>query len=159
MNASEAKAIDAQSIYEYCLQLKEEGAEMSFAEVQSVDEVKAWIESPREHIFILREANHIIALIKASQGARGREHSVFMSAAVRKSRRGEGLVRTLSAYVYPILRERGVLILRAYIYSNNHSSINAVLKEGFSCTGAVHMHHRHSETGQWIDDMIFHKHL
>lgn len=159
MNASEAKGVDAQTIFEFCLQLKEEGAEMTFAEAQSVEEVKGWIDDPREHIFILREANHIIALIKASQGDHGREHSVFMSAAVKKSRRGEGLVRTLSAYVYPKLRERGILILRAYVYSNNHASINAVLKEGFSCTGAVHMHHKHTDKDQWIDDMIFHKHL
>ncbi len=157
MNASEAKITDAQAIFEFCQSLKEEEAEMSFAEIKSIDEVESWLGDSREHLFILRESNRVIALLKARQGGSGREHSAFMSAAVLKSRRGKGLVKSISDFAYPKLHERGMCILRAYVYSNNHASISAVLKEGFSCTGAVHMHHKHPETGAWIDDMIFQK--
>lgn len=159
MNISEAKITDAEAIYKFCCKLRDEHAEMSFAEVRSVEDVTKWIEDDHEHIFMMREANHIIALVKAKQGHDGREHSAFMSAAVLKPRRGEGLVSRLSAEVYPRLKERGIKIVRAYIYSNNHSSISSVLKEGFHCTGSVQMHHYHEATESWVDDLIFHKYL
>lgn len=159
MNISEVKLKDAQALYEFCYKLREEHAEMSFAKVEGIEDVIEWIENDHEHLFMMREANHIIALVKAKQGLEEREHSAFMSAAVIKSRRGEGLVSQLAAQVYPRLKERGIKIIRAYIYSNNHASISSVLKEGFQCTGAIHMHHFNKKTQDWVDDMVFHKYL
>lgn len=159
MNVSEVKMTDAEALFDFCNRLREEHAEMSFADVTSIEDVKAWIEDDHEHMFMMREANHIIALVKAKQGHEGRNHNAFMSAAVLKSRRGEGLVNRLASEVYPRLKERGIKIVRAYIYSNNHASISAVLKEGFHCTGSVHMHHFNEKNKAWVDDLIFHKHL
>lgn len=159
MNISEVKITDAEALYHFCTKLRDEHAEMTFAEVRSIEDVKDWIEDDHEHMFMMREANHIIALVKAKQGHGGKEHSAFMSAAVVKSRRGEGLVSQLAAEVYPRLKERGIKIIRAYIYSNNHASISSVLKEDFHCTGSVHMHHFHKTTQTWVDDLIFHKYL
>ncbi len=159
MNISEVKITDAEALYLFCSRLREEHAEMSFAEVQSIEDVKNWIEDDFEHMFMMREANHVIALVKAKQGHEGRKHNAFMSAAVLKSRRGEGLVSQLAEQVYPRLKERGIKIIRAYIYSNNHASISSVLKEGFTCTGSVHMHHYNETTEAWVDDLIFHKYL
>jgi len=159
MNISEVKLKDAHALYDFCCKLRDEHAQMSFAKVENMDDVIEWIENDHEHLFMMREANHIIALVKARQGHDGREHSAFMSAAVVKVRRGEGLVSQLASQVYPRLKERGIKIIRAYIYSNNHASISSVLKEGFQCTGAVHMHHFDEKTESWVDDMIFHKYL
>jgi len=159
MNISEVKMTDAEALLMFCRKLKTEGAEMTFAEADSIEAVELWIEDDHEHLFILRQANQIVALIKARQGRGSKTHSAFLSAAVLEARRGEGLVKTLSHEVYPVLKERGIQIARAYIYSNNHASISAVLKEGFHCSGTVLMHHFNEDNNMWVDDIIFHKFL
>ncbi len=159
MNISEVKMSDAEALLLFCQKLKAEGAEMTFADVDSIEDVQVWIDDDHEHLFILRQANHIVAFIKAKQGRASKSHSAFLSAAVLSSRRGEGHVKRLSQEVYPVLKDRGIQIARAYIYSNNHASISAVLKEGFHCSGTVLMHHFNAETNMWVDDIIFHKFL
>lgn len=159
MNISEVQRGDAEDILVFCKRLKEERAEMTFADVEGLDEVLEWIDNPLEHLFVLREANRIVAFLKARQGEGELSHSAFLSAAVLREKRGEGLVNQLSTWSLERLKSRGVKIVRAYVYSNNHASISAVLKDGFHCSGTVQMHHFNSETGMWIDDIIFHKYL
>lgn len=150
---------DVQRIYAFCESIRREAIKMSFADVSSHAEIEQWIESDRVHVFALFEREAVLALFKAKQGGQYRSHAAFLSAAVRKDRRGQGLVQQLGRLATPILKERGILVARAYIYSDNHASIAAALKDGFHCTGSVHMHHMDQQTGQWVDDMIFHKKL
>ncbi len=150
---------EKEAVYAFCKAIGEEGLKMSFADVDHMDEVVQWIENPREHLFAHMEAGRVIALVKARQGETYKSHSVFMSAAVAKEHRGKRLVQDLSDWVYPQLKDRGIVLARAYVYSDNHSSIAAALRDGYRCTGAVHMHHFDQEAGAWVDDMIFHKEL
>ena len=55
------------------------------------------------------------------------------------------------------LKENGIKIARAYVYSDNTSSVSTLLKCGFTLSGCVHMHHLDERTNQYVDDLIFHK--
>lgn len=148
---------DVKAMFAFCQALKNEGAIMSFVEIERPEEVMAWIMSETEHIFGMWENDELIAVLKAKQGKSYKKHSVFMTAAVKESHRGEGLIVTLSDYVYPLLRERGIKIARAYIYSDNEGSVRAAKKDGFEYSGCVKMHHYNKDKEIWVDDLIFHK--
>lgn len=55
------------------------------------------------------------------------------------------------------MKKDGVAIARIYVYSNNTASLNAIKKLDFIHAGTIIRHHRISETGEYVDDLIFHK--
>ena len=84
-------------------------------------------------------------------------HAVFLTAATHPDARGSGLAAVLTNYVLDQIKKFGVNIARIYVYSDNKASLNAVKKLGFVHGGTVLRHHKDQCTGEYVDDLIFHK--
>lgn len=80
-----------------------------------------------------------------------------MTAATHPDARGFGLAAELTNYALSQMKSEGVNIARIYVYSNNKASLNTVKKLGFVHAGTVLRHHRDKATGEYVDDLIFHK--
>lgn len=55
------------------------------------------------------------------------------------------------------MKNEGITIARIYVYSNNKASLSAIRKLDFVHAGTVLRHHKDLETGEYVDDLIFHK--
>lgn len=86
-----------------------------------------------------------------------RKHAVFLTAATHPSTRGQGLAQQLVAYGLQEMKKEGVNITRIYVYSDNKPSLNAVKKLDFVHAGTVLRHHKDPESGEYVDDLIYHK--
>jgi ribosomal protein S18 acetylase RimI-like enzyme len=81
----------------------------------------------------------------------------MLTAAIDKDYRGTGIAAVLTDHLNKSLAERGVTIVRAYVYSDNKASVKTIEKQRFTLSGRVLMHHREAETGHYVDDLIYHK--
>ncbi|WP_432408691.1 GNAT family N-acetyltransferase [Wukongibacter sp. M2B1] len=137
--------------------LSSERTEVSFVEIASMDEIKAWIKSPDTFVYVAADGDVISAVLRAKRGKGNKKHSCNLTVAVDYSFRGNSIAKELTEYALRLLKNEGIKIARAYIYSNNKSSINTILACGFSFAGNVHMHHYDEKENIYVDDLIFHK--
>ena len=152
---------DIESIWSLFQGIKEEKIEMSFAEITKREEVAAFSDNPSELTYVAvneDEPHNVLCLVKGRREMTDeKRHAAFLSAATHPLVRGSGLVAKLTDFAVNEMKKEGVTIARIYVYSNNTSSINAIKKLDFTHAGTVLRHHKDVTTGDYIDDLIFHK--
>lgn len=151
------KVEDIEKTVELFRELHEEGAGVSFSSVSQREVIEEWIEEPSIYIYVAELDSEILGVFRGKRGKPGRDHSCFLTAAISKKYRGKKIGQNLTYYALDKLKESGVRIARAYVYSNNASSVSTLLKCGFTMSGCVYMHHFDEKTNQYVDDLIFHK--
>ncbi|MTI49487.1 GNAT family N-acetyltransferase [Sporosalibacterium faouarense] len=148
---------DIDQLIAFFRDLNHEGAEVSFSEVEKKEEIESWLNDERMHVFVADYDGEVLGVLRGKQGKVGRDHSCFLTAATNKKYRGHKIAQNLTKYSLSELKEIGVKIARAYIYSNNAASVSTILKCGFTSSGCVHMHHYEEDVERYVDDLIFHK--
>ncbi len=88
---------------------------------------------------------------------REKSHAAFLTPQTHPDARGTGLAADLTEFALEAMKQEGVNIARIYVYSNNEASLNAIRKLGFIHAGTVLRHHKDIKTGEYVDDLIFHK--
>ena len=152
---------DIESVWALIELLKGEGAEISFTELAAKEEVMEWVNNPAQLAYVAVTMDEPVSVFCLVKGRRdityGKSHASFLTAATHPDVRGTGLAVELTNYTLSQLKNEGVNIARIYVYSDNKSSLNTVRKLGFVHAGTVLRHHQDQITGEYIDDLIFHK--
>lgn len=137
--------------------LSREMAEVSFADVASMDEIRGWLKNPNTYVYVAADDDVILGVLRAKRGTGNKKHSGYLTVAVDYNFRGNSVAQDLTNYALDMLKKEGLEIIRAYVYSNNKASINTILSCGFTFTGNIYKHHYDKKSGRYIDDLIFHK--
>lgn len=137
--------------------LSEEMAEVSFTDIATHEQVLEWLSNPNTFVYVAADDDVVMAVIRARKGYGHQDHMAHITVAVDYSFRGNKLAQNLTSYCTNAIKNHGVKIVRAEIYSNNLASINMVLSCGFSFAGTVLMHHYDEEQKAYVDDLMFHK--
>lgn len=155
------KSDDIDSVWSLIELLKSEGAEMSFTELTGKEEILNFIDSPAQLSYVAvtkEEPSRVLCLVKGRRDmASEKSHAAFLTAATHPDARGFGLAAELTNFALDQMKKVGVNIARIYVYSNNQASLNTVKKLGFVHAGTVLRHHMDQATGEYVDDVIFHK--
>ncbi|KAB3529225.1 GNAT family N-acetyltransferase [Alkaliphilus serpentinus] len=139
--------------------LKEERAEVSFAEVLDEEAMREWFNNPSYYLYVAKSNGKLGAVFRCMRGESYKNHSGFLTIAVDPEFRGKHMASSFTRYCLDQLKNEGIQLVRAYIYSDNIPSINTVLKCGFTLSGNVYKHHYKEDKGYYVDDLIFHKEL
>lgn len=141
--------------------LKTEGAEISFTDLKTKEELMNFVDNPAQLSYVAidtEEPSRILCLVRGRRDMSAEKaHAAFLTAATHPDARGSGLAAELTNFALDQMKTEGVNIARIYVYSNNQSSLNAIKKLGFVHSGTVLRHHMDQETGEYVDDIIFHK--
>lgn len=137
--------------------LEHEMAEVSFTEVLEEEQISQWIENEHTFVYVAADGDLILAVIRAKREDHDRPHAVVLTVAVDYQFRGQNIAKDLTLYCLNEIKNYGVEIARAYIYSNNYSSVCTILSCGFVSAGSVHRHHYDERLKRYVDDLIFHK--
>lgn len=149
---------DVDSVWRLIETLKEENGQVSLVEIPEKDELINWLNNENVLLYIAETDNQTVGLLKAARGPEpGKRHAAFLSIAVHPQYRNQGVARELTNTGLEDMKKDGVTIARAYIYSDNLSSINTVLRLNFTFAGSVLQHHYNEKSQQYVDDLIFHK--
>lgn len=149
---------DIKEILEFCLELKEQGAKMSFTSLDTEEKLVETFNDPLIYLFISKnEKNQVTSMFKALRGVGKKSHSVYVACAVKKEFRKKNLASSIVEYALNEIKNDGVLIARTKIYSWNKASIATIKKCGFEESGRYFMHEYEENLGMYIDDLIFHK--
>jgi len=152
---------DIDSVWSLIGTIKAENANMSFAEIKDKKEILDFVDNPAELTYVAvteEKPNLVLCLVKGKRDLwKGKNHSVFLSAATHPDARGSSLVAKLTEFALIEMKNEGITIARIYVYSNNNASLNAIRKLDFLHAGTVLRHHKDLDTGEYIDDLIFHK--
>jgi ribosomal protein S18 acetylase RimI-like enzyme len=141
--------------------LKAEGAEVSFTELLDKEAVMNLVDNPAQLSYVAvtkEEPSRVLSLVRGRREmSKEKSHAAFLTAATHPDARGLGLAAKLTSFALEQMKGEGVTIARAYVYSNNQASLNSVKKLRFDHSGTVLRHHRDAATGEYVDDLIFHK--
>ena len=152
---------DLDSIWSLIEILKAEGAEISYAELTAKEELLNFVDNPAQLSYVAvttDEPFHVLCLVRGRRDMTDeKSHAAFLTAATHPDARGSGLAAKLTNYALDQMKCEGVNIARIYVYSDNKASLNAVKKLGFVHGGTVLRHHKDQCTGEYVDDLIFHK--
>lgn len=152
---------DIDSIWSLIEILKAENVDMSFAEIIDKEEILDFIDNPAELTYVAvteEKPNRVLCLVKGRRDlSKEKKHSVFLSAATHPDARGSSLVAKLTEFALIEMKNEGITIARIYVYSNNKASLGAIRKLDFVHAGTVLRHHKDLDTGEYVDDLIFHK--
>ncbi|MFL0266991.1 GNAT family N-acetyltransferase [Candidatus Clostridium radicumherbarum] len=155
------KTDDIDSIWSLIELLKAEGSEVSFTEFTGKEEIMNFIDNPAQLSYVAvtkKEPSHVLCLVRGRRDISiEKSHAAFLTAATHPDARGSGLAAELTNFALDQMKKAGVNIARIYVYSNNQASLNAVKKLGFVHAGTVLRHHVNQVTGEYVDDLIFHK--
>ncbi|ERJ11379.1 GNAT family N-acetyltransferase [Haloplasma contractile] len=155
------KSLDIDSIWSLIERLKAEKAEMSFTDYTSKEDIMNLVDNPSQLTYAAvtkEEPFRVLCLVKGRRKMSiERSHCVFLSAATHPDARGSGLAANLTNFALNQMKNEGVTIARIYVYSNNKASINAIKKLDFVHAGTVLRHYMDPLTGDYVDDLIFHK--
>jgi ribosomal protein S18 acetylase RimI-like enzyme len=155
------KSEDLDSVWSLIELLKAEGAEMSFSELKTKEELQNFVDNSAQLSYVavtVEEPSRILCLVRGKRDmSKEKSHAAFLAAATHPEVRGSGLAAELTNFALEEMKKVGVNIARIYVYSNNHASLNAVKKLGFVHAGTVLRHHKDQATGEYVDDVIFHK--
>lgn len=148
---------DAQMILDFCLELKDQNAKMSFTDFDSLEIVNEALNDFNTHLYVAIQDNLVVAMFRGLRGENNKSHSAYVACAVKKEYRKQNLATELTEFGLMDLKSQGVLIARTKIYSWNTASINTIKKSGFSESGRIFMHEFEPDSGTYIDDLIFHR--
>ena len=155
------KFYDIDGIWSLIEILKAEGADITFTELTTKEEVLNFVDNPAQLSYVAvttDEPSRVLCLVRGRRDMTNeKSHAVFLTAATHPDARGYGLAAKLTNYGLDQMKSEGVNIARIYVYSNNQASLNAVKKLGFMHGGTVLRHHKDEFTGEYVDDLIFHK--
>lgn len=155
------ESYDIDSIWSLIEILKADGAEISFTELTAKEQVLIFVDNPAQLSYVAvttDEPSHVLCLVRGRREmTAGKSHAAFLTAATHPDARGSGLAAKLTNYALDQMKSQGVNIARIYVYSDNQASLNAVKKLGFVLGGTVLRHHKDPFTGEYVDDLIFHK--
>ena len=155
------KSHDIDSVWSLIELLKAEGAEISFTEIEDKEEIMKFIDNPAQLSYVAvtkEEPCRVLCLVRGRRDmAHEKSHAAFLTAATHPDARGSSLAAELTNFALEEMKNEGVNIARIYVYSNNQASLNAVKKLGFVHAGTVLRHHMDQVTGEYVDDLIFHK--
>lgn len=155
------KSHDLDSVWSLIELLKAEGADMSFTELKDKEEAMNFIDNPAHLSYVAvtkEEPTQVLCLVRGRRDMSSeKSHAAFLAAATHPDVRGSGLAAELTNFALVEMKNEGVNIARIYVYSNNKASLNAVKKLGFIHGGTVLRHHKDEITGEYVDDVIFHK--
>lgn len=152
---------DIDSIWSLIEILKAEGVDITFTELTAQEEVLNFVDNPAQLSYVAVTTDEPCRVLCLVRGRREmtdeKSHAVFLTAATHPEARGSGLAAELTNYALDEMKHEGVNIARIYVYSNNEASLKAVKKLGFVHGGTVLRHHKDQCTGEYVDDLIFHK--
>lgn len=152
---------DLDSLWSLIELLKAEAAEVSFTDITAKEELLKFVGNPAKLTYVAvtkKSSARVLCLVSGRRDmAKGKSHATFLSAATHPDVRGSGLAVELTNFALNQMKNEGVNIARIYVYSNNQASLNAVKKLNFVQAGTVLRHHRDLVTGEYVDDLIFHK--
>lgn len=149
---------DVDEVWKLLETLKLENSQVSLLEIPDKRDLQGWLENENLFLYIAECKDQVIALLRATRGAeQGKRHSAILSIATHPEYRNQGIARELTNTGLEDMKKDGIVIARVYIYSDNISSINTILRLGFTFGGSVLMHHYNDKTKQYVDDLIFHK--
>lgn len=138
-------------------ELAKEAVEVSFSEILSEEEIVEWIEDENTYVYAAFEGELLLGMLRAKRGEGAQNHCALLTVAVKRSYRGKRIAKDIINYGLQQLKEAGVHLARAYIYSDNRASINTILSCDFTFSGCVYQHHYSEKEQKFIDDLIFHK--
>jgi len=150
---------DVPQLYNLCKELKKEKAGVSFARYESLAQVEELFQDQSIHLFGAFSGDKLVGVFQARQGLDNKTHSCHIAGAVTREYRGKRVSSTMMDYALSRLKERGIWMIRALVYSTNTASIASLLAAGITWAGTIYKHQRDEETGRWLDDLIFHKEL
>jgi ribosomal protein S18 acetylase RimI-like enzyme len=149
---------DVDKVWELLEVIKDENVEVSLVEIPEKEELINWLANENLFLYIAEDGEKVLGFLKAIRGTdTTKRHSVFLSIAIHPAYRGKGVAKELTNAGLEDMKKDGIVIARAYVYSDNIASMNTVLSLGFAFAGAVHKHHYDEKTGKYVDDLIFHK--
>jgi ribosomal protein S18 acetylase RimI-like enzyme len=149
---------DVEGVWKFLEVIKVENSQVSLVEIPDKEELKEWLDNESLFLYIAESKDQIVGLLRATRGDKSyKRHSVILSIATHPEYRNQGIARELTNTGLEDMKKDGITIARAYIYSDNISSINTVLRLGFTFGGSVLMHHYNDKLKQYVDDLIFHK--
>lgn len=149
---------DVDGVWKFLEIIKLENSQVSLVEIPDKEELKEWLDNESLFLYIAECKDQIVGLLRATRGSESyKRHSVILSIATHPEYRNQGIARELTNTGLEDMKKDGIIIARAYIYSDNISSINTVLRLGFTFGGSVLMHHYNDKLKQYVDDLIFHK--
>lgn len=152
---------DIDSVWSLIEILKEEGADITFTELTTKEQAFNFVDNPAQLSYVAVTTDEPCRVLCLVRGRREltveKSHAVFLTAATHPEARGSGLAAKLTNYALDAMKNEGVNIARIYVYSDNEASLNAVKKLGFVHAGTVLRHHKDQNTGEYVDDLIFHK--
>ncbi len=156
-NFRELMEKDVPQVLSLFSKLSTEMAQVSFSDLGEEDQIKAWLDNTDTFVYVAVDGDIVLAVIRASRGKRHKSHSVNLTVAVDYKFRGHSIAKGLTNYCMEALKKEEIKVARAYIYSNNPSSIATILSCGFKLSGSVIMHHYDKKNDEYVDDLIFHK--
>lgn len=142
-----------------CSELKEQKAGVSFVRYQTEAQLEQVFEDKTIHLFGAFNGDKLVGVFQARQGEGNKAHSCHIAGAVTSELRGKKVSSKMMEYALGRLKDRGIWMIRAYVYSNNPSSVASLLAAGFTWAGTVYKHQWDENEGRWLDDLIFHKEL
>ena len=120
-----------------------------------------FIDNPAQLTYVAvtkEEPCRVLCLVRGRREmTSGKAHAAFLTAATHHEVRGMRLAAELTNFALEAMKKEGVNIARIYVYSDNLASLNAVKKLDFVHAGTVLRHHMDKATGEYVDDLIFHK--
>jgi RimJ/RimL family protein N-acetyltransferase len=151
------KVEDIPQVLDFFMELKRENAGVSYTEYDNEEQIGEWLDDPNIFGYAAVMGDKVLGVFKGRSDGGNKRHSAFLTCAVDGSYRGKNIAKSLTNYGLERLKENGIKIVRAYIFSDNKPSINTILSLGFQFAGNVYMHHYDEEKQQYVDDLIFHK--
>ncbi|WP_026477009.1 GNAT family N-acetyltransferase [Alkaliphilus transvaalensis] len=153
----EMKEEDIQQVVTLFKKLESESAEVSFAEILDEAELCEKMKETGCFFYVAEDNGQVVSVFRGKQGEGNKSHSALLTIAVDPNFRGKKMAKTFTQYCLDQLKNNGITLARAYVYSNNKPSINTLLSQGFTFSGCVYQHHKNETTGEFVDDIIFHK--
>ena len=150
---------DAPGIYDLFSQLKRDGHEISFADINNTGEVVDWINDPENQLYIARYNQQIVGVMRVKLGKGPTSHSCEITIAVSAEYRQQGIAKSLVNYGLSDVRHQGISVARAMVFSDNKASLNTLLTSGFCITGSILKHHYNEKNNMYVDDIILYKAL
>ena len=150
---------DIPAFFALCREMAEEGAGVGFVRITNPEKIADRLGDDRYFLLGAFIDGAMVGAFQARRGEPGKEHSCHIAGATTNSWRRKGLGRLMLEHALPRLKDKGMWLIRAYVYSNNLPSIAALLAAGFTWAGTVYKHQWNEKEQRYVDDLIFHKEL
>lgn len=150
---------DIDKVLELFKKLKNEAAEVTFADLHDMVSLRNDFKLPNTFYYIAIENNQLVSVFRGRRGQGNQDHCALITIAVAIEYRGRQMTKPFLNYCLQQLSREGISLARAYVFSDNRPSINMLLSAGFTVSGCVFQHHQCLKTGDLVDDIIFHKQL